>query len=150
MRAAPALRLPALWFLAAAAAQRGVGAVGPVRRRAWSSAAGALIAVAGAGIAAGAVRELHRAGTTVDPRDPRRSEAVVDSGVFACSRHPIYLGLALGLTGHALHLRRLLPLVPLVAFVAAADRQARLEERALAEAFGPRYAAYRARVRRWV
>ena len=77
-------------------------------------------------------------------------ERIIDTGPYAYSRNPMYLGHIVWMTGLVLVTRS--PLAILVAAIRipwydarAAEDEARLEER-----FGPEYAAYRDRVPRWI
>ncbi len=87
--------------------------------------------------------------TTLVPH--HRSAALVTRGAYRWTRNPMYLGLALiyagvAALGGALWALLLLPLPLLVM-----DRRViPMEERQLEEAFGASYAAYKARVRRWL
>jgi protein-S-isoprenylcysteine O-methyltransferase Ste14 len=106
---------------------------------------------AGLGLCGAAVASFRRAKTTVDPTRPERASSLVDGGVFAYSRNPMYVGFALVLLGWALWLGSAVALAVPPAFVAYLDRvQVPQEERALAAAFGEAYADYRRRVRRWI
>lgn len=92
---------------------------------------------------------LHR--TTVSPLSPRKSRALVTTGIYRFTRNPMYLGLAILLCAWALWLSALLPWVVPVLFVLYITRfQIQPEERVLAELFGPPYADYTRRVRRWI
>ena len=63
----------------------------------------------------------------------------------------MYLGLVLGLPGWAVLLGSLVPFVVVPAFFALLHSRFVLrEEPFMAERFGEGYAAYRARVRRWL
>ena len=85
------------------------------------------------------VYEFKRAKTTVNPVHINKASTVVDSGIFAYSRNPMYLGLLILLFGFAYWLQNLLALgVPLL-FVLYMNRfQIRPEERALEKLFGGR------------
>lgn len=143
---------PPLVAAAVAASMWGVDALLPVARllppgRTWF--AGALLA-AGLWLMLAAVWRLGRAGTTVDPFRPERASCLVTDGVFARSRNPVYLGDVLLLAAWAVWLGNLVALPLPALFVAWMERwQIPAEEAALRARFGPRYAAYRARVRRW-
>ncbi|WP_107851662.1 methyltransferase family protein [Oceanimonas marisflavi] len=94
---------------------------------------------------------LYRAETTLLPFAPERTRRLVTTGVFARSRNPIYLGDALWLLAWALWLQSWPALLGPVLFVAYMNRvQISAEERALALRFGPAYADYCTRVRRWL
>jgi len=109
---------------------------------------GAVPLAGGLALAVAANARFKRAGTAVSPF--ARASALVMGGVFALSRNPMYLGLALVLLGSA----TLLGSVPalLVAPAYAAFVQARFivpEEARLAAQFGGAYSAYRSATRRW-
>jgi protein-S-isoprenylcysteine O-methyltransferase Ste14 len=94
---------------------------------------------------------LDRAKTTWRPMTPTRSTKLVDSGVYALSRNPIYLGMLLVMFGWAVLLASPAALIVSAVFVAYLDRfQIGPEERALTSVLGQEYADYTARVRRWV
>lgn len=114
------------------------------------AAALALVALGGA-IALAGVAAFRRQGTTVKPMNPGAASAIVSSGVYRCSRNPMYLGLLLALAGWALYLSNAAAVLLLAAFVAYMTQfQIKPEERALLAKFGPAFAQYMSRVRRWV
>jgi protein-S-isoprenylcysteine O-methyltransferase Ste14 len=87
--------------------------------------------------------------TTVKPFE--RSRVLVTEGGFRFTRNPMYLGMVLILIGVAMLLGRLSPFLVCPAFAVLLHfRFILVEERMLAEAFGPRWEAYRHRTRRWV
>ena len=95
--------------------------------------------------------EFKRARTTIDPRKPKDSTALVTSGIYRFSRHPMYAGLALLLVAWAVSLCSFWALIGPVVFVLYIDRwQITPEERALSARFGAAYREYTARVRRWI
>lgn len=92
-----------------------------------------------------------RAKTTINPLRPAATSALVVSGIYRITRNPMYLGLLLVLLGWATFLGNgaAFALAPL--FVLYIHRfQIVPEERILAEKFGAEFAAYRARVHRWL
>lgn len=106
---------------------------------------------AGIGLMAAAAASMFAARTTINPLTPSRASKLVTGGVFRWSRNPIYLGDLLILAALAVWLGQVANLALLPAFVGYLDRfQIVPEERALAARFGAEYAAYRARVRRWI
>lgn len=113
----------------------------------WALCVGCLVAALA--LIGAAVLTLRRARTPVEPWKPTR--AIVDTGPYALSRNPIYVGfLALQLSyawgranGWALVL---LPLTIGVLQWGVIGR----EERYLRERFGEPYRTYAARVRRWL
>ena len=131
----------------------GVGAAGLLPLRlppsGWLTATGALL-LAVAGILAGwGFREFQRSRNPVPPNRPVR--ALMTRGPFRFSRNPLYLALALLHGGMGLVLANgwvLLSLIPallIVRYYVIAREEAYLRRR-----FGATYAAYAARVRRWL
>ena len=116
---------------------------------AWADALGALAILTGLGLMGAAVIAFRRHRTTVIPkRDP---SAIITTGVFALSRNPIYLGDALVLLGLILRWDAVPSLVLVPAFILLIQRRFIAgEEARLAAAFPDAFAAYRAKVRRWV
>ncbi|MCP2670109.1 isoprenylcysteine carboxylmethyltransferase family protein [Maricaulaceae bacterium EIL42A08] len=112
--------------------------------------AGALIAV-GVGIEITAVTAFFRARTTITPLKPSKTSALVVKGLYRISRNPMYLGLALLLTGWMVWLGNPLNLVLLGGFIGYITAfQIKPEEAALREKFGTAYDEYCAVVRRWI
>lgn len=100
-------------------------------------------------LVAPAVSEFKKAGTAVDPFE--ETTALVESGPFAHTRNPLYLGLTLTYAGIALAARATLPLavLPAVLWVMNAGVIER-EERYLERKFGKAYRQYMRRVPRWL
>lgn len=110
-----------------------------------------LLAATGIAVAASAIRRFRKASTTVNPLQPETATALVDRGIFARSRNPMYLGLLLVLSGWGVWLQSLTNLIVLAGFVLfITEFQIKPEERALQNVFGQAYADYAARVRRWI
>jgi protein-S-isoprenylcysteine O-methyltransferase Ste14 len=98
-----------------------------------------------------AIVSFRRARTTINPTKPGAASSLVTGGVFRLTRNPMYLSLLLYLLAWAVYLSSWLALLFLPAFVLFINRfQITPEERTLSALFGPEYAAYRARVRRWL
>jgi len=113
--------------------------------------AGLAIALAGGAVAAAGARAFRRAATTVNPLKPHKASSLVTTGVYRFTRNPMYLGLLCVLAGWTVFLAAPLALAGPVAFVLYIGRfQIAPEERVLSSLFGADYAAYRARVRRWL
>jgi protein-S-isoprenylcysteine O-methyltransferase Ste14 len=109
------------------------------------------LGVAGAVICVLGVVAFRRARTTLDPRQPGKTSALVTRGIYARTRNPMYLGFVLLLAGWGLLLGDLCALaLPLVLAVYLDRCQIPAEERALGSAFGDEFAAYARRVRRWL
>lgn len=111
----------------------------------------AVCVVAGIAVALLGVLEFRRAGTTVNPLDEGRASTVVSSGIYAWTRNPMYVGMALGLGGVAAWCASVVGYALLPVFVAFLTRfQIVPEERALRATFGRAFDDYAARVRRWI
>ncbi len=94
---------------------------------------------------------FRQAQTTVDPRTPEASSALVSSGIYRYSRNPMYVGFALWLLAWAIFLGSGWALLGVVGFVLYMNRfQIAPEERALRELFGDTFRDYEQRVRRWL
>ena len=98
----------------------------------------------------GVVR-FGRTKTTVNPMKPESASSLVVSGIYRCTRNPMYLGMLLVLLGWAIFLSNALSFVFLPVYILYMNRfQIRPEERALESKFGQEYADYRSKVRRWL
>lgn len=75
---------------------------------------------------------------------------LVETGPFAISRNPVFLGQALVLLGLAAAFPDFVQLAAAVLGLTAIAAQVRIEERVMQATFGDRYTAYLARVRRWI
>ncbi|MFZ6028445.1 MAG: methyltransferase family protein [Chloroflexota bacterium] len=110
---------------------------------------GLFVGAGGLALCLVAQRQFRKAGTTLYPFS--KPAKLVTSGMFRYTRNPMYLGLAIFLTGAWLLLGSLSPLGVVVAFVLIADRwYIASEERSMASAFGKAYEAYRAKTPRWI
>ncbi|PXX92018.1 protein-S-isoprenylcysteine methyltransferase [Marinobacter vulgaris] len=113
-------------------------------------AAGVLFVVGALFPVAGLVA-FRRARTTVDPRTPEASSALVCSGIYRYSRNPMYMGFALWLLAWGVYLGSGWGLLGVVFFVVYMNHfQIAPEERALRALFGDQFRAYEQRVRRWL
>ena len=94
---------------------------------------------------------FRRAKTTMNPIKPAATSSLVTTGPFRFTRNPMYLSLLLYLLAWAVYLSNLLALLFLPVFVLYINQfQIKPEERVLSSLFGPEYAAYKGRVRRWM
>ncbi len=100
-----------------------------------------LIAVLGA-------REMFRSRTTIHPGGS--ASALVTSGVYRRTRNPMYLSFLFFIVGFGLAMGNpwMIFLAP-VLLLYLQQRVIKREEAYLTARFGPEYAAYRNRVRRW-
>ncbi len=136
-----------------AAGMWGIASVGPQ----FELPAGPRYVVVGALAVAGAAFDVlgllafFALRTTINPLRPDRSTALATRGVYRVTRNPMYVGMALLLLAWAACLQAILPLAGPALFVLYITRfQIRPEERMLRAIFGEEYAAYTARVRRWL
>lgn len=92
---------------------------------------------------------FHKNNTTVKPF--QESTVLIVDGVYRLSRHPMYLGFVLILTGVAIILGSLTCWVVVPIFVAAMEiKFIRIEENMLEEKFGSDWQVYKKKVRRWI
>lgn len=90
----------------------------------------------------------HR--TTFHPEHPDRTSALVTDGVYALSRNPMYVALALALAAHAVWTGRARTLLAVPGFLLTLRPQVDAEEQALVRLFGDPYLDYTRRVPRWL
>ena len=110
----------------------------------------AIALLGGAFSLAGAI-SFRRAKTTVNPMKPEKTSSLVSSGIYTITRNPMYVGLLLVLVAWAVLLSTAVVLAGPVAFFFYIGRfQIGPEERVLAKMFGPEYAEYQTKVRRWL
>lgn len=109
-----------------------------------------LIASAGV-IGTLALVDFHKHKTTFHPHTPEKTSTVVDSGIYAYSRNPMYLALVLVLFALALYLKNLTCFAIIPLFIWYITRyQIKPEEMMLDKLFPNDYQAYRKKVRRWL
>ena len=132
----------------------GVGAVGhwlvprPIRPEGMAWIGQGVLLVAMLGIA-WSVWTFRRHRTAVEPW--KATTVIIDQGLYAHSRNPIYLCFALAQIGVALWANQLAILLMVVPAVVDTDRVIiRREEAYLTKKFGAPYEAYCAKVRRWL
>ncbi len=146
-----AIRPPVLWVLLVAA---GIGldflVPLPFMPAGFPAAwVGSGAGLAGFALAALAFRQFRRAGTEVQPHTP--TAVIVDTGVFAFSRNPMYLGAHIGIVGVAIALDSLWVLSTLVpSYLVIRYGVVAREEAYLERKFGDTFLAYKTRVRRWL
>ncbi|HHX8313043.1 TPA: methyltransferase family protein [Vibrio diabolicus] len=97
------------------------------------------------------VYEFHKVKTTVNPVKPDTASSVVRTGVFSCSRNPMYMALLLLIIAIGLWWQHLSVVLCSVVFVSYMNRfQIKPEERVLERLFGEEYVDYKNHVRRWI
>jgi protein-S-isoprenylcysteine O-methyltransferase Ste14 len=110
-----------------------------------------LIAVVGAAIDVAGLVAFRRAKTTINPLKPQNSSSLVSGGIYRYTRNPMYVGMLFFLVALAVYLAQPLALLGPLAFALYITRfQIVPEERVLGGLFGEEFAAYKARVRRWL
>jgi len=88
-------------------------------------------------------------GTTVKPF--AESANLVTSGLYRFSRNPMYPGFVLVLTGLAILLGLLAPILVVVLFTILMDREfIAVEEQMLATKFSGEWSVYKGKVERWI
>lgn len=132
--------------VAAVLAGAGMHALLPVRLpigdpARWTMAA--TLVAGGAGLAAWAVSSAGEA-------DVERESELVTDGAYALTRNPMYLGWSAGVLGLAVASRSAWVLVAWALALRALDREITVEESRLSARFGGEFAAYRARVPRYL
>ena len=115
----------------------------------FRTAVGCLLLVSGVAAIVMSFRHFQR--TNQDPKPWKPTPEIIDTGIYGYSRNPMYLGMALMLTGFGFLFGNLwmLALVP-VSLVLNHVIAVRPEEAYLEELFGEPYLAYKRRVRRWI
>ena len=89
--------------------------------------------------------------TSLNPLQPEQASSLLQSGIFAYSRNPIYLAMLLWLVALAMILASAFSLLGCVLFCGYLTHfQIKPEERALKAKFGQEYDQYLGRVRRWL
>jgi protein-S-isoprenylcysteine O-methyltransferase Ste14 len=107
------------------------------------------VLAAGAALAVAGVADVVRHRTTIVPHHP--VSTLITTGAYRISRNPMYTGLGIAYLGGVLLAGTWWPLATLPAALIAVRRVViDPEERYLASQFGPAFADYRARVRRWL
>jgi len=111
---------------------------------------GIVLVIVGLAIAAPAVIAFRRAGTEIQPTSPSNRVLVV-TGPFRFTRNPMYLGMLVMMIGIAFLIGSWpMLLAPLAFFILVNAVSMPFEEEKMARQFGDVYAAYKARVRRWL
>jgi protein-S-isoprenylcysteine O-methyltransferase Ste14 len=145
------VRIPSpIWLIALALAAVGLERLHGTQifRPHWP--AGIAIMVLGVAIALWAVLTFATAGAQIRP-DAASNSRLVTHGPFSFTRNPMYLALTTIGVGAAIAVGTLwMWLVPVLLFVLDNFVIIPFEERNIERQFGPEFADYRARVRRWI
>ncbi|OIO74571.1 MAG: isoprenylcysteine carboxyl methyltransferase [Zetaproteobacteria bacterium CG1_02_53_45] len=89
--------------------------------------------------------------TTIDPRYPHKTSAIVSSGIYRYTRNPMYLGLILTLSALSIWLGAKFGLFVVGGFIMYINTfQIIPEEEHLEKKFGDVYIRYKTKVRRWI
>lgn len=141
--------LPPVWLLGFIALAYAQSALWPVLAHLPTQPFGFALIGVGVALMLAALWQMVRGRTTFIPRE--EPQALMDGGVFALSRNPIYLGDALVLGGVALYLGAIpsLLLVPVFMWLIS-WRFIEGEEEMLKRFFGKEYEAYMRETRRWL
>ena len=92
---------------------------------------------------------IHK--TTFHPNTPEKTTTVVNTGIYAFSRNPMYIALVLTLFALGFYLQNISVFFMIPFFIAYITQyQIKPEERVLTELFTQEYKDYCANVRRWL
>lgn len=117
----------------------------------WRFVPAIILVAAGASLLALALGAFARVQTTINPLAPEQAETLVTSELYRFSRNPMYLAVALILTGGAFLIGNFSAVAAPVLFVwLMTEFQIKPEEQALQEKFGEAFENYRRRTRRWI
>ena len=98
-----------------------------------------------------ALYDFRKHKTTFHPHTPEKTSTVVDTGVFAYSRNPMYISLVLALLALGIYLQNYSSFIIIPVFIWYITRfQIIPEERMLDKLFPSDYQAYCQKVRRWL
>jgi len=110
-----------------------------------------VIALIGSVFALWSVCSFKQQKTTLDPINPKKTTALVITGVFRFSRNPMYLSLALWLLALCVLMQSAVGFGVVLCFVwVITTWQIKREEAILREKFGQDYVQYCKKVRRWI
>ncbi|HET8737709.1 MAG TPA: isoprenylcysteine carboxylmethyltransferase family protein [Pricia sp.] len=97
-----------------------------------------------------ALFQFYRAKTTISPTHPNKAKILIENGIYAYSRNPMYLALLMLLLAWGIWLGNAFNTLVAAGFVAYMNHfQILPEERALHQKFGRDYKQYCLLVRRW-
>lgn len=123
----------------------------PFARNAYALTLAVCFALAGLGCIVSGVWRFRSAHTTLDPQHPERSEHLVQNGIYAYTRNPMYVGMLMLLIAWGFLLADVFALLSAYFFLPYMNRfQIEPEERMLEQKFGTDYLVYCVRVHRWL
>lgn len=96
-----------------------------------------------------AIGQLRKFSLTALPV-PVKDAKLLESGLYAFARHPIYTGLLMAMTGVVISRFSILRLVLLVSLYVVLYEKSKFEEDRLLHTFGSKYKKYQARTRRFM
>jgi protein-S-isoprenylcysteine O-methyltransferase Ste14 len=142
------------WYVALQLCLFALVVFGPTGGSAWPAPLAALAGPAGIALIVvggliSAAAALHLGPHLTPLPHPKDSCELIDSGLYAWVRHPIYCGIILAAFGWALYVQGVLSLLWAALLVVFFDIKSRREEAWLAARF-PAYADYRRRVRKLI
>lgn len=112
---------------------------------------GTFLVAAGLGVNVNAMIAFAKADTTINPLTPEKTSSLVTHGLFAQTRNPIYLAMAMILLGVFILFGNLINVAAVIFFVwYITNFQIIPEEEALKVSFGATYEDYCKKVRRWI
>ncbi len=112
-------------------------------------AVGILLVVLGLGVILNAKAKMSKAETDIKPWKP--TTAILSDGIYAVSRNPIYLSLAIIYLGIAFAVNSLWMFPPVIFVMITVNFYViAREERYLESKFGKEYLDYKNEVRRWI
>lgn len=115
----------------------------------WRMMIALLFIIAGFTLIAVSAVSFRREKTNIEPWKP--ATALVTTGLYAFSRNPVYVGMALGYIGLSFLADSVLSLIALPVVIAIMHYGVIIrEEHYLEVKFGQHYRDYRNRVRRWI
>lgn len=98
-----------------------------------------------------AITSFRKHQTTVNPSKPETASIIVNTGIYAFSRNPMYLAMLILVIAAALYLQNIVAMFIIPMFIAYITRyQIVPEENALTLLFGEEYENYKKKVRRWI
>jgi protein-S-isoprenylcysteine O-methyltransferase Ste14 len=117
----------------------------------WAVEASPVVIIAGVLATLSGLWQFKRAQTTIDPTHPDKASNLVTGGIYQYTRNPMYLGMALVLSGAVLNTGFIVSLILLPLFIWYMTRfQIKPEDRAIEGIFAEEYVDYKRQVRRWL